>query len=168
VRSQRRLSGRPSARRLAVHIALAAVLVAALCPVAALGAARASFTQIENDLMCIACHESLAVAQSPESYSERQFVRTLIAQGLTRKQVEDQMVAQYGPAVLAKPPASGFNLVIYVLPPVLVAIGVITLLITIPRWRRRSRLAAASPLATTPTLDRADADRLDQDLARQP
>jgi cytochrome c-type biogenesis protein CcmH len=138
----------------------------ALSPVAALGAPRASFTQIENDLMCIACHESLAVAQSPESYSERQFVRTLIAQGLTRQQIMDQMVAQYGPAVLAKPPASGFNLVIYVLPPVLVGMGVISLLIAIPRWRRRSRLAASSPLTATPALDPADADRLEQDLAR--
>jgi cytochrome c-type biogenesis protein CcmH len=155
-------------RRVATYATLAAVLLAALSPVAALGAPRASFTQIENDLMCIACHESLAVAQSPESYSERQFVRTLIARGLTRKQIEDQMVAQYGPAVLAKPPASGFNLVIYVLPPVLVGIGVITLLIAIPRWRRRSRLAASSPLAATSTLDPADADRLAQDLARQP
>ena len=79
------------------------------------------------------------------------------------------MVAQYGPAVLAKPPASGFNLVIYVLPPVLVAIGVVTLLIAIPRWRRRSRLAASSPLASR---DRRSIPRTptgsSEDLARQP
>jgi cytochrome c-type biogenesis protein CcmH len=153
-------------QRLAALAALTTVLLTALSPVAALAAARASFTQIESDLMCIACHESLAVAQSPESFSEREFLRGLIAQGLTKQQIENQMVAQYSTAVLAKPPASGFNLLIYVLPPVLVGIGVITLLITIPRWRRRSLLAASS-LATAPPLDPDDAERLERDLARQ-
>ncbi len=89
----------------------------ALSPAAALAAhARASFTDIENDVMCVACHESLAVAQSPEAYSERSYIRGLIGQGLTKKQIENQLVAQYGPAVLGKPPAHGFNLVVYVRP----------------------------------------------------
>ena len=60
--------------------------------------------------MCVACHEPLAVSQSPEAFSERSFIRVLIAQGLTKAQIEKQMVANYGAAVLAKPPASGFNL----------------------------------------------------------
>ncbi len=51
--------------------------------------------------MCVACHESLAVAQSPEAFSERAYIRRLIAQGLTEKQIENQLVAQYGPSVLA-------------------------------------------------------------------
>ncbi len=153
-------------QRLAAVAALTTVLLTALSPVAALAVPRASFTQIESDLMCIACHESLAVAQSPEAFSEREFLRGLIAQGLTKQQIENQMVAQYSTAVLAKPPASGFDLLIYVLPPVLVGIGVITLVITIPRWRRRSLLAASS-LATAPPLDPADSERLERDLAQQ-
>ena len=45
------------------------------------------------------------------------YIRGLISQGLTKKQIERQLVAQYGPAVLGKPPAHGFNLTVYVLPP---------------------------------------------------
>jgi cytochrome c-type biogenesis protein CcmH len=162
-------TGAARARGLVAHAAVIALLLGSLSPVAALAASRVSFTDIESDLMCTLCHEPLAVAQSSESYSERQFVRTLIAQGLTKRQIERQMVAQYGPAVLAKPPANGFNLLVYVLPPVLLALGLGTLLVTIPRWRRRTRTAvAAAPPASAPSLDPDDADRLQQDLARRP
>ena len=93
--------------------------------------------------MCVACHESLAVAQSPEAFSERQYIRDLIAQGETAAEIKRNMVAQYGTAVLAVPPAQGFNLVVYVLPPVLVGVGILVLALTIPRWRRRARGAGA-------------------------
>jgi cytochrome c-type biogenesis protein CcmH len=150
-------------------LALALALATALSPAAAMAATpRASLTQIENDVMCVACHESLAVAQSPEAFSERAYIRQLIAQGMTQPQIEKELVVQYGPAVLGKPPARGFNLLIYVLPPVLLAIAIATLLVTIPKWRQRSRLAASSPLPAGPALDPADSRRLEEDLARQP
>ena len=157
------MSRPPAARARRVAVSLVAIVLLA-GPAAAL-AARASFTQEENQFMCIACHESLAVAQSQESFSERAFLRGLIAQGLTPQQIKQQMVSNYSSAVLATPPASGFNLTVYVLPPVLVALGVLTLLITIPRWRRRSR--SATPLPAGPGLDPADARRLEEDLAHR-
>ncbi len=156
-------------RRARIQIALVilALAAAALSPAASTSATtRASFTEIEQDVMCIACHEPLAVAQSPEAFSERAFIRTLIAKGMTKQQIEKQLVVQYGPAILAKPPAHGFNLLIYVLPPVLLIIAVIGLAITIPKWRRRSRGAESAPLSTAPELDPEDARRLEEDLAR--
>ena len=148
---------------------LGAVLALALSPALALAVRpRASLTDIENDVMCVACHESLAVAQSPEAYSERSYIRGLIGQGLTEKQIENDLVAQYGPSVLGKPPAKGFNLVVYVVPAAIVALGIVFLVITIPRWRQRSRRAAAAePQLATP-LDPDDAERLEEDLARHP
>ena len=149
-------------------LALGAILAALLSPTPAPAAAgRASLTDIENDVMCVACHESLAVAQSPEAYSERQYIRTLIAQGLTKKQIEKELVAQYGPAVLGQPPAKGVNLIVYIVPPLLVAVGIVVLVITIPRWRRRARDAAARQAPATAPPDSAEARRLDEDLARQ-
>ncbi len=156
-----------SRARLTALLVTACSLAAALGPAPATAATpRASFTEIEQDVMCIACHEPLAVAQSPEAFSERAYIRQLIHQGLTKQQIEKQLVVQYGPAILAKPPAHGFNLVIYVLPPVLLAIAVGALAVTIPKWRRRSRSAASSPAAAGPELDPEEARRLDEDLAR--
>ena len=116
--------------------------------------------------MCVACHEPLAVAQSPEAFAERAYIRTLIAQGHDRSADREALVVQYGPAVLAKPPAHGFNLLIYMLPPVLVLIGVAVLAFTLPKWRRRSRAAAEAAARRGPELDPDEARRLDEDLAR--
>ena len=77
----------------------------AITPAAAPAATPApSLTDIENDVMCPSCHEPLAVAQSPQAYSERNFIRGLIAQGLTKAQIERQLVAQYGPRCSASRP----------------------------------------------------------------
>ena len=116
--------------------ALPATTVAATAP-------STSLTQIWNDVMCVSCHEPLSVAQSPQAYQERAYIRGLIAQDYTKAQIERALVAQYGPAVLAKPPANGVNLLVYILPPAILAAGIAILAVTLPRWRRRARAAAA-------------------------
>jgi len=131
----------------------------------AASAQKASLTDIESDVMCVSCKEPLEVAQSPQAMAERSYIRTLIAQGATKPQIEQALVAQYGLAVLGKPPARGFNLTVYVLPPATVIIGVVTLAITLPRWRRRTRQSGSDP-SVAGQLDPADARRLDEDLAR--
>ncbi|MBV9338226.1 MAG: cytochrome c-type biogenesis protein CcmH [Solirubrobacterales bacterium] len=127
---------------------------------------RASLTDIENDVMCVSCREPLAVAQSPQAIAEREYIRSLIAQGLTKRQIEQNLVVQYGAAVLGKPPASGFNLSVYILPPAILAVGLAILAIALPRWRRRSRAAAAASSASGPPLDPAEADRLERELSQ--
>jgi cytochrome c-type biogenesis protein CcmH len=155
-------------RGIARAAAVALVLVAALAPAAASAVpARASLTDIEGDVMCVACHESLSVAESPQADSERSYIRSLIAHGQTKPQILRALVAQYGPSVLALPPAHGFNLTVYILPPLILVVGIVTLAITLPKWRRRARAASQTPLPAGPALDAADARRLDEDLARR-
>ncbi len=129
-------------------------------------AARASYTDVLNDVMCVSCHEPLALAQSPQAIAERSYIRHLIAQGYTKPQIERALVTQYGEAVLGKPPADGFNLTVYILPPALVALGIAFLALTLPKWRRRARQAADTPLAAAPALGADESRRLDEDLAR--
>ncbi len=146
------------------------MLVAGAMPAAGVAATpRTSLTAIWNDVMCVSCHEPLAVAQSPQAIAERNYIRTLVAQGYTKAQIERALVAQYGPSVLGRPPAHGFNLTVYVLPPAIVLLGLVTLAITLPRWRRRSRAVAASrPAAAQPALAPADEQRLEEELSRYP
>jgi cytochrome c-type biogenesis protein CcmH/NrfF len=136
---------------------------------AAVARSSVSFTLMEQQFMCVACHEALNVAQSQESFSERAYLRQLIAQRLSAHQIKTQFVAAYGPAVLASPPASGFNLTIYILPPAIVLIGAVSLAIALPRWRRRTRAAGGGGPrpAASPGLSADDARRLDEDLARR-
>jgi cytochrome c-type biogenesis protein CcmH len=128
---------------------------------------KASLTDIENDVMCVSCHEPLAVAQSPQAIAERNYVRTLIAQGQTKAQIEQALVGQYGPAVLGKPPAHGFNLTVYILPPLILIAGIGTLVLLLPKWRRRSKAnAKARTTVPEPSIATADAHRLDEELRR--
>ena len=152
-------------RRAAASLAALLAIAAGLPAAAAATTARASLTDIENDVMCVACHEPLAVAQSPQAYAERDYINGLIARGLTKAQIERNLVSQYGPAVLGKPPAHGFNLTVYVLPPAIVVIGVGILALTLPRWRRRAKAAKAAGPDAPPKPAAADAERLDEDLA---
>jgi cytochrome c-type biogenesis protein CcmH len=148
-------------------VAVFATLALPLATATADTAPRVSLTDIENDVMCVSCREPLAVAQSPQAEAERNFIRHLIAEGQTKAQIEQALVAQYGEAVLGKPPADGFNLTVYVLPPAIVLVGVVVLAFALPRWRRRARAAAQSrPEASGPALDAADARRLDDELTR--
>jgi cytochrome c-type biogenesis protein CcmH len=128
--------------------------------------ARTSYLEVVNDVMCVVCHEPLGVAQSPEAFQERDYIRQLIAQGKTRTEIETDLVQQYGPAVLARPPAHGVNLLVYIIPPLVLILGIATIAVFIPRWRRRAREADSSATQATATLDAADAQRLNDDLGR--
>lgn len=156
------------ARNTIIATALAAALVMPAASAAGAAQPRASLTDIENDVMCVVCNTPLAVSQSPQADAERRFITGLIAKGYTKAQVERALVAQYGPAVLALPPAHGFNLTVYILPAAVVLVGAAGLAFALPRWRRRTRAleAEADGAVAEPGLDPTDARRIDEDLAR--
>ena len=97
---------RATGRLVAILVTLAMLAGAATPTLAGAAQVREHTTvqQMYDNLMCVLCHESLAVAQSAESYQERAYVRQFVAQGLTVKQIEDRMVGLYGTGVLAHAP----------------------------------------------------------------
>jgi cytochrome c-type biogenesis protein CcmH len=136
---------------------------------------RTSFYDVENEVMCVSCGVPLATAESPQADRERVEIRRLIAQGLTKQQVKDELVAIYGRNVLALPDNKGFGLAAYLVP-IAIAAGIVALLLLLlPRWRRRRAAqgpgdgflpATATAGGGPPALSDADARRLDEDLAR--
>ena len=158
--------GRLAAVAAMAALALGAATTGAMTATASAATQRASLTDIQNDVMCVSCHEPLAVSQSPQGDAERNFIRGLIAQGMTKSQIINALVQQYGTAVLGRPPASGFNLTVYIVPPAIVVIGLAVLAVTLPRWRRRTRSAAAQPAAVGPRLSPSETRRLDEELRR--
>jgi len=148
-----------SPRRLIVLVAL--IVFATAGPAAA---ATPSYNSALSQFMCTSCHEPLQLVNSPQAISEKQWLRHLLAEGMDMAQLKRAMVAQYGQEVLAQPPASGFNLTVYILPPAVFLGGLALLAYTLPKWRRRSRLAAATRLRVAAPLDIEDARRLDDEL----
>jgi cytochrome c-type biogenesis protein CcmH len=153
----------------AALLATLVALVSCAGPALAAGSSHLSLPRIQQDFMCTICHEPLDEARSDEAYQENGLLRQLIARGDGLPQIKRVMVSQYGPGVLADPPAHGFNLLAYIIPGVVIALGVTTVAVTIPRWRRRAarQKAEQPPDPAGSPLSDEDADRLDADLARQ-
>ncbi len=154
-------------RRLLALLGVAATLGATPTTAAATTdtAPRASLPAIERQVMCVTCKIPLNVAQSPQADRERAFIQSLIAQGQTEAQIKQALVGQYGTAVLGLPRAHGFDLAAYLVPLAVLLALVTTLALLLPRWRRQAS-AQGTRETPPPTLDPADAARLDADLAR--
>jgi cytochrome c-type biogenesis protein CcmH len=149
---------------------LLAVLVVALAVVAPAAASeqKPTLPELERELICPTCHETLAASNSPIAERMRAFIRARIAAGDTKSEIKAQLVDQFGESVLAAPPKSGFNLLAWVLPlaGIVIAAAVVGLLAY--RWSRgRKGEEAGEPspngrFSLDPELER----RLDEELAR--
>lgn len=146
---------------------LAATLVLTLAlGTPALAAGRLTLLNVEPNFMCLSCHEPLNTVDSPQAIDEKHVLSRLIKRGDDMSQIKARMVSIYGQQVLAKPPASGVSLLIYILPPALLLGGLAMLAFSLPRWRARARAGAEAPVAGAEPLSRDQAARLDDELTR--
>lgn len=148
---------------------LAATLITiatlALCG-SAVAAGRLTLLNVEPNFMCLSCHEPLNTVNSPQAVAEKHTLSRLINKGEDMSQIKAQMVSIYGQQVLAKPPASGVSLLIYILPPALLLGGLALLAYSLPRWRARARAAGQAPAAGGTPLSGEQAARLDDELTK--
>ncbi len=155
---------RTAAAALLAAVAVLALVLAGAGAGAALAAQpRTSLPDLEDEVMCVECGTPLEVSQSPVANQERALIRREIAAGRTKQQIKDDLVAEYGPAVLAEPGGGGVNLAVWWVPVILFALGAVVAVLAARRWRRRS--AAAPAPASAAALDPADARRVDAELA---
>jgi cytochrome c-type biogenesis protein CcmH len=152
--------------RLARLLALLTALALLAAPAALAATPRASFNDIEDEVMCDVCGVPLNIAESPRAEQQRREIKALIAQGKTKQQIKDILVARYGPGILATPPDHGFTLAAYLVPIAAVLLALAGLAVALPRWRRRRAATDAEEEAAAPALNTAEARRLDEDLAR--
>jgi cytochrome c-type biogenesis protein CcmH/NrfF len=149
-----------------VALAAFAVALLSLAGVAsAVPAPQTSTNEIEGEVMCPICGTLLELAESPQAKREKVFVAKLVASGKSKAEVKDALVAQYGPAVLAQPKASGFDLSAYLVPIIAILIAAVVLAFSVARWRRDGK--GSSPQSETGQAPSGeDAERLDADLSR--
>jgi cytochrome c-type biogenesis protein CcmH len=75
----------------------------------------------------------------------RPIIEKEIAEGKNETTILQDLAIRYGVQVLAAPPASGFNLAVWILPGVGVLAGLSFVVIMVRRWRKASPDAAALP-----------------------
>ena len=151
-------------RRLA---ALTLSILLAATGVAMAAEPKTSLPDIEDEVMCVSCDVALNVAESPQAYRQREFIRKLVEQGLTKDQVKARLVDEYGENVLAMPQDDdGIGLAALLVPIVAVLALIAAAALVLPRWRRRAQQPAASPATAGPQVTDAELSRLDDDLRR--
>ena len=154
-------------------LALVALTVAVLLLAGPAGAQqRASLPDIEDEVMCVTCNVPLFIAESPQASRQREYIRGLIDQGLTKEQIKTRLVGEDGEDVLALPEEEGVGIAAYAVPTATFVALIAIFLLLVPRWRRRGHepatagtpgtVAAAGIGATY-----AELARLDDDLRRR-
>jgi cytochrome c-type biogenesis protein CcmH len=115
---------------------------------------------LESELVCPVCETTLDQSDAPVARRMKTYIRERIAAGASEQQIKDELVAQFGPAVLSEPAKEGFDLLAWALPLAAVALGAVVVGLLAWRWSRTREPAAEEPL--DPELER----RLDEELAR--
>ena len=120
---------------------------------------------IDRSLMCPICPgETINQSQTELAKQMRAIVREKLASGETRQDILDFFVERYNEDVLAAPPKSGFNLVVWSIPVLGIAAAMATLALVLRGMRRNpGGVGAATEGATVeadlePYLARVDVE----------
>jgi cytochrome c-type biogenesis protein CcmH len=120
----------------------AAAKVAA--PAASDVAANARLVELSAELRCLVCqNESLASSRAPLAEDLRREVRERIAAGDSNPQIISHLTDRYGDFVTYRPPFKARTLLLWLLPPLLLLIGLFLLLRQIRR--RKSTPSEVDP-----------------------
>jgi len=145
----------------AARVALVAAVVVASFAAAVSAVAAPSPSDLEAEFVCPTCKTTLDQSDSPIARRMKQVIRNSLAEGKTEAQIRDQLVAQFGPAVVAEPPKKGFDLLAWLVPLGILAGGAVGVGAIAWGWRRR-RADEPPPAPLDPALER----RLDAELER--
>jgi cytochrome c-type biogenesis protein CcmH/NrfF len=160
----------PRGRQITHGLVSAFVCVLAVFSIAAPASAQEPQTtlpDVEDEVMCPVCGTTLELASdSPQAIDERETIRELIAEGLTKEEIKDELVAEFGPEVLAEPSKEGFDLAAWLVPGLAVLIGAVLAFIAVRRWRSNSLPLSEREVPHEDAAATADKKRLDEDLKR--
>lgn len=122
---------------------------------------RPTLADLEGEVMCPVCKTTLDQSSSPAARQIKNFISRRIQAGDSKDEIKDELVAVYGPQILAAPPKEGFDLLAWLLPFVGLVGGALVLGFLAWRWSR-GREPRAPAAALSPALER----RVDEELAR--
>ena len=146
---------------MAARVVLVAAVVAASLAATVSAVAAPSPSDLEAEFVCPTCKTTLDQSDSPIARRMKQVIRNSLAEGKTESEIRDQLVAQFGPAVVAEPPKKGFDLLAWLVPLGILAAGAVGVGAIAWGWRRR-RADEPPPAPLDPALER----RLDAELER--
>ena len=143
------------------------VAVAALAFAGPAAAACPTLADLEGEVMCPQCKTTLDQSDAPVAREIKGFIQQRAEACVPEGQIKDELVAQFGPAVLAAPPREGLHWLAWLLPIVGLLAGGAVVSVLVWRWSRaRPTTAPAVASNGRPPLDPELERRLDRELAR--
>ena len=141
--------------------------VLALGGPSAAAAACPTLADLEGEVMCPQCKTTLDQSDAPVARDIKRFIQERAEACVPEGQIKDELVAQFGPAVLAAPPREGFHWLAWLLPLAGLLAGAVVVSLLVWRWSRSRPMP--EPVGASngrPPLDPELERRLDQELAR--
>ena len=100
---------------------------------------------IAKQLYCPVCENTpLDVCPTEACRQWRELIRDQLAEGKTEAEIKQYFVANYGARVLSEPPRTGFNWLLYIIPPVLILVGAVLLFNAFRAWTKPKSAEAGS------------------------
>jgi cytochrome c-type biogenesis protein CcmH len=127
------------------------LLLVALVVALSVGAGDASgrYDKLSHQIMCTcSCSELLGECNHvgcPDSPGMLDHLRSDVAQGSSDRTILIDFQTTYGPTALAAPRFTAFNHLAWILPPALLALGVLLVVLVVRRWRLHPAVVAAPP-----------------------
>ena len=124
---------------------------------------------IARQLFCPICQNiPLDVCPTQACHDWRELIRQMLAEGKTPNEIKQYFVDHYGARVLAEPPQTGLNWLVYVVPPVAFLIGVFLLFQAYRAWKRMPK-GPDSKGAGEPAPDQSDeyVSRFEEELRKR-
>jgi cytochrome c-type biogenesis protein CcmH len=130
-------------------------------------AACPTLADLEGELICPTCKTTLDQSDAPVARQIKAYVQRRVEACASEAQIKDELVAQFGPSVLAAPPREGFHWLAWLLPIAGLLAGAAVVTVLVWRWSRSRPAPEVSVdsngrLRLDPELER----RLDRELAR--
>ena len=92
---------------------------------------------IAKKIYCPVCENTpLDVCGTQACIDWREEIRKKLTEGWNEEQIIQYFVDQHGAQILPEPPAEGFNLLVYILPPAIFLAGLWMLTQALRNWRR--------------------------------
>jgi len=94
---------------------------------------------IAKDLFCPVCENTpLDVCPTDACKEWREEIRGMLADGKSEAEIKQHFVDYYGARVLSEPPRTGFNWLVYVIPPIIIVAGAFVLFRALRAWSQNS------------------------------
>jgi len=157
-------SHRPYRHLRSFFLCLLAVMLLA-SPVVAQTEIDRQTREIAQELQCPVCNnQTVQDSQSQLAGEMRQIIRTKLAQGESREQIEAYFVARYTEEVLLDPPKSNWSLLVWTSPILGMLVGLVVVGFALSRWSRKRPVMLPQPnaheMAEYDALLREDMQRL--------